>query len=172
MTCFFILLGFNESAQRSSPCREPQYIPMRDTPLCSPRSFKAPNAGLGSRTQQGVPLNIKPGSGQTSQSLVPHATLTALNQLQADTTQHLSGAGQGLPGLEGVLADPGLQQLPSERGAGGAWSLGKENRELWDHQVRYREGSRHPGSDHQDGLSLFRAASEATFSLHDFHKLI
>ena len=96
LTCFFILLGFNESAQRSSPCREPQYIPMRDTPLCSPRSFKAPNAGRGSRTQQGVPLNIKPGSGQTSQSLVPHATLTALNQLQADTTQHLSGAGQGL----------------------------------------------------------------------------
>ena len=69
---------------------------MRDTPLCSPRSFKAPNAGRGSRTQQGVPLNIKPGSGQTSQSWVPHATLTALNQLQADTTQHLSGAGQGL----------------------------------------------------------------------------
>ena len=68
LTCFFILLGFNQSAQRSSPCREPQYIPMRDTPLCSPRSFKAPNAGRGSRTQQGVPLNIKPGSGQTSQS--------------------------------------------------------------------------------------------------------
>lgn len=102
----------------------------------------------------------------------PAALASASSAAQLSSWPGSSGAGQGLPGLEGVLADPGLQQLPSERGAGGAWSLGKENRELWDHQVRYREGSRHPGSDHQDGLSLFRAASEATFSLHDFHKLI
>ena len=68
-----------------------------------PRSFKAPNAGLGSRIQQGVPLDIKPGSEQTSHSWVPHATLTALNQPHAETTQHLSGAGQGLHPGETVL---------------------------------------------------------------------
>lgn len=68
LTCFFTPLGFNESAQRPSPPREPQYVPMRDTPLCSRRSFKAPNAGCGFRTQQGVPLNVKPGSEQTSHS--------------------------------------------------------------------------------------------------------